>query len=491
MAHCCVPGCNNSHSKNVRMFSFPADEMRRSLWEKRINREQGWKCKSSRICKHHFREEFIIKSGDNIYLQKNAVPTIFPTTPAPIKFKVENINFVTSTEVPCSSQQSQIVVQQIRPNNPQDNFSDYIKHNIDLYFNTQTVSNDEENITTDAFNPEEFFTVDVDLKCDDEKRKLDELSLSFDSLKLDFKKTKLADLSQTSVSSNAVSDNSVSSLANIESSISVSDLSTTVTTTGTTEELIATIKKIKLKLKDYKRKLKKIITRNTNTMKKYKAAVKRFSRAEKKKKEITHSDVLLKKVFNEDQITALGKNSTRGMEWSNETIELGLKLKFSCGSTGYGLLIKNNLPLPSISTLNRRLENLKFDTGILHEVMEFLSKKVMNMVENEKDCCLLLDEMKISECREFDQANNKFFGNITYPAVKNEIASDALVFQLGGISSRWKQVIAYEFTGKTLDVNDGEVLKSTIVTLIQKCESLGLKVHAVTSDMGGKIYLFN
>lgn len=488
MAHCCVPGCNNSHKKNVRMFSFPTEELRRSLWEKNVNREEGWKCKSSRICKQHFSEEFIIKSGDNIYLQKNAVPTIFPKTPTPIKFKFEDINLVTSKEVPCSSQSnpSQPVVHQIRPNN-QHNFSDYIKQNMDLYFNTQTVSDDEKNNNTDTFNPDEFFTVDVDLKCDEEKRKLDELSLSFDSLKLDFKKSKLADLSQTSVSSNAVSEKSVSSHAKTESSISISDLSS-ITTIGTKEELIATVKKLKLKLREYKRKLKKIMTRNTNTMKKYKAAVKRFSRAEKKKKEISHSDVILKKVFNENQIEALRRKTTRGMEWSNESIELGLKLKFSCGSTGYDLLINNNLPFPSISTLNRRLENLKFDTGILHEVMEFLSKKVMNMVENEKDCCLLMDEMKISECREFDQANNKFFGNVTYPAVKNEKASDAFVFQLGGISSRWKQVIAYEFTGKTLDTkqNDGEVLKSTIVTLIQKCESLGLKVHAVTSDMGGK-----
>lgn len=72
-----------------------------------------------------------------------------------------------------------------------------------------------------------------------------------------------------------------------------------------------------------------------------------------------------------------------------------------------------------------------------------------------------------------------------YPIIKNERASDAFVFQLGGISSRWKQVIAYEFTAKKMNEHDGEVLKSTIVTIIQKCESLGLKVHSVTSDMGG------
>lgn len=361
-------------------------------------------------------------------------------------------------------------------------FNEYIEKNIDFHFNIP-----QEEPQDDHFNPEEFFTVDLECVNDDDKRKCDELSVSLDSLKLNCKRSKFADLSQASISSNAVSD---SSDTKIESSIEISDISTIVTITGTNEELISTIKKMKKKLKEYKRKLKKNCIRNINTMKKYKAAIKRFSRAEKNKTELKGSNVLLKRVFNDDQIDALGKKSTRGMEWSNETIELGLKLKFSCGSTGYGLLIKNNIPLPSISTLNRRLENLKFDTGILHEVFEFLSKKVKTMAPNEKDCCLFMDEMKIAECREFDQANNKFFGDITYPVIKNQRASDAFVFQLGGISSRWKQVIAYEFTGKKMEENDGEILKSTIETIIQKCETLGLKVHSVTSDMGGN-YRFN
>lgn len=475
MAHCCAIGCTNSHKKNIRMFSFPRESLRRATWEKNVNREQGWKCNASRICVFHFAEEFIIRSGNNIFLTKNAVPTIFSDKVIkPVTFNISSCKVLNLDDDRARESTSNSYIEEVKDQCEMD-FNEYIEKNMELHFDKPQEPDQDDNY----FDPEVFFTVDFDF-VDDDKRKLDELSMSVDSLKLDCKKVKPADLSQASLSSTAISE---CSDTKIETSIS--DISTTITTTGTNEELILTVKKMKLKLKEYKRKLKKIRIRNISTMKKYKAAVKRFSRAVKKKKELKGSDVILKRVFNEDQIDALEKNSTRGMKWSNETIELGLKLKFSCGSTGYNLLIKNNIPLPSISTLNRRLENLKFDTGILHEVMEFLSKKVKNMVENEKDCCLLIDEMKIAECREFDQANNKFFGDITFPVIKNARASDAFVFQLGGISSRWKQVIAYEFTGKKMGEKDGEILKSTIVTIIQKCESLGLKVHSVTSDMGG------
>lgn len=488
MAHCCAIGCTNSHKKNIRMFSFPRETSRRSIWEKNVNREEGWRCNTSRICVHHFKEEFLIRSDNNIFLEKDAVPTIFSENVIkPVKFNISKSEALNLDERARESTSNSYI--QEHKQQGEIDFNEYIEKSIDFHFNTPQESHQDD----DFFDPENFFTVDFEC-VDDDKRKFDELSVSVDSLKLDCKKSKPADLSQASISSTAVSE---SSNSKIESSISISDISTTITTTGTNEELKSTVKKLKLKLKEYKRKLKKICVRNINTIKKYKAAVKRFSRTEKKKKELKGSDVILKRVFNDDQVEALERNSTRGMEWSNETIELGLKFKFSCGSTGYDLLLKNNIPLPSISTLNRRLENLKFDTGILHEVMEFLSKKVKNMVESEKDCCLLIDEMKIAECREFDQANNKFFGDITFPVNKNVRASDAFVFQLGGISSRWKQVIAYEFTGKKMGENDGEILKSTILTIIQKCESLGLKVHSVTSDMGGNYsflsicYVFN
>lgn len=52
---------------------------------------------------------------------------------------------------------------------------------------------------------------------------------------------------------------------------------------------------------------------------------------------------------------------------------------------------------------------------------------------------------------------------------------------LEGISIRWKQTVAYYFTGPSVN---GTVYSNIITDLIIKCESIGLKVMAITSDMG-------
>lgn len=51
----------------------------------------------------------------------------------------------------------------------------------------------------------------------------------------------------------------------------------------------------------------------------------------------------------------------------------------------------------------------------------------------------------------------------------------------GGLYGRWKQVVAYYFTPNSYD---GALLKPILLTIIEKAETIGLKVHSVTSDMG-------
>lgn len=75
------------------------------------------------------------------------------------------------------------------------------------------------------------------------------------------------------------------------------------------------------------------------------------------------------------------------MKWFNSTVMKALKLKFSSGNNGYGELLKQNILLPSLRTLRRRLQNLKFGTGVLHEVFKFLQIKIETLKnEPEKEC---------------------------------------------------------------------------------------------------------
>lgn len=159
------------------------------------------------------------------------------------------------------------------------------------------------------------------------------------------------------------------------------------------------------------------------------------------------------------------------------------KIKFACGSSGYKELLNQGYPLPNERTLTRRMENLKFKPGLLDEVFEFLSIKVNYFKELDKNCALFLDEMVISSSIVFDNSNNCFFGHVTLPLDTNNKrqACQALVIILGGIGGRWKQVVAYHYTDKSLN---GELLSKVVLNVIQKAEQVGLYVHSVTSDMG-------
>lgn len=70
------------------------------------------------------------------------------------------------------------------------------------------------------------------------------------------------------------------------------------------------------------------------------------------------------------------------------------------------------------------------------------------------------------------------FGNATIPG-QNQKATHGLVVMLVGIHSRWKQVVAYHFTGNTIPE---DFHKSLVVDVIQRAENLRLNVHFVTTD---------
>lgn len=106
----------------------------------------------------------------------------------------------------------------------------------------------------------------------------------------------------------------------------------------------------------------------------------------------------------------LRHGSRKFVKWSNATIKKALKLKFACGNNGYDEILKQKIPLPSLRTLRRRLQNLKFDSGILYEVFNFLKIKVDTFSSpHEKDCVIVLDEMAISPANVFDTSLNKYF----------------------------------------------------------------------------------
>lgn len=191
----------------------------------------------------------------------------------------------------------------------------------------------------------------------------------------------------------------------------------------------------------------------------------------------------LKNIFQEDQMKYLTLGYKKVPKWCSDTLLKALKLRFACGTSGYEEILKLNFPFPSVRTLVRKMENLKFKPGcVILEIVQFLEIKVNSFQDFYKDCVLVLDEMSITPGSFYDTSTNTFLGTVTLPEHdQSQIATHALVFMLAGLGARWKQIIRFDFTPDSVN---GRVFKTIIDEIILKIENIGLRVHCVTSDMG-------
>jgi hypothetical protein len=144
---------------------------------------------------------------------------------------------------------------------------------------------------------------------------------------------------------------------------------------------------------------------------------------------------LISNFFSPDELDFLKRKTMRGKTWTSSTIKKALQLRFSCGRTGYENLLSLGYPLPAIRTLQKRTENIMFDSGILYEVLEAMSFKIKAMNPQEKLCCLTMDEMSVKSSLDYDVKSDSFIGDVTLPHHEG-IAKKALVYQLGGVSTR-------------------------------------------------------
>lgn len=75
--------------------------------------------------------------------------------------------------------------------------------------------------------------------------------------------------------------------------------------------------------------------------------------------------------------------------------------------------------------------------------------KVDAMKPNDRSCSLTLDEMSIQAKMEYDLSSQSILGGVTLPN-HTGVVTHGLVFMLSSICKRWKQIVAYYFTGKIL-----------------------------------------
>ena len=146
-------------------------------------------------------------------------------------------------------------------------------------------------------------------------------------------------------------------------------------------------------------------------------------------------------------------------------------LNFFYSSRAYDYLRNSNLLLaPCKNTLKKRISEFECKPG--------LSEMYINLAANSQKLdqfgsfgVLCFDEMDIKEIIQYDSVNKCVYG----PAKKVQ----AVI--LRGLTSKWKQLIFYDF--------DVKMTKNLLLSIISKCEEYGIKIHAVIFDMGNHTFM--
>ncbi|XP_025261910.1 uncharacterized protein LOC105250527 isoform X2 [Camponotus floridanus] len=136
-----------------------------------------------------------------------------------------------------------------------------------------------------------------------------------------------------------------------------------------------TLTKIQMQCNIWKRKLRKsnAILKIARTFKKTLGKTK--MKCNILKKRLRKSNAILETVFNKDQRNFMIYNTQKGTSWSADTITKALKLYVACGQKGYEEVRRQNLPYPSIRTLQHRIQGLKFKPGIFEDIFHLLKIK--------------------------------------------------------------------------------------------------------------------
>ena len=123
----------------------------------------------------------------------------------------------------------------------------------------------------------------------------------------------------------------------------------------------------------------------------------------------------LAKILNPDSIEILLGEKLKQNHWSNATVEKALEIRYSVGFSGYELLLEKGWPLPSVRTLNRRLECMPYQPGIIQENFDVLAQQVKDLSPHERIFILSYDEAAIQALIEMDRSTQSITGFATIP----------------------------------------------------------------------------
>lgn len=186
----------------------------------------------------------------------------------------------------------------------------------------------------------------------------------------------------------------------------------------------------------------------------------------------------LSKFLSKDQIESI--NGKKKVNWGVKSISKALYLRKK-GSQCLNMVRHQIIPLPSITTCNRRIQEIKYNPGILHFNVELLAEKCKNLLPQERNFAIAFDELAIIPGKSFDPSSKLHLGNVTLPRSDCQ-ANMALVCIVMGLVKRIKQVVACHFTDKSTKGDSMLEFLSSLVCITE--DNCNIKIRALSFDMG-------
>lgn len=173
-------------------------------------------------------------------------------------------------------------------------------------------------------------------------------------------------------------------------------------------------------------------------------------------------------------------NAKTKRHYSEKMKEFALTLYFY-SPKAYRFLRNMDICLPNPSTLRRWISQFNCAPGLISEVFEYLKTKVAPN-ESLKHVSLVFDCMSIRKQLIYDHNERKQYGYVDFGGFQieshEELASEALVFQIVSLKTNFKCVVAYFLINRI----DASVLSQLIKTVILKLNEVKMVVHNVTCD---------
>lgn len=185
--------------------------------------------------------------------------------------------------------------------------------------------------------------------------------------------------------------------------------------------------------------------------------------------------------FLKTQVT-MSSRSPYGRRWSASDKAIALSIYHA--SPKALQILSRLFILPTVETIKQSIRNLNIYPGVCVTMLNAFKSEITYFGDQEKLCTIAFDEMKLRPGLSYDQKRDVTEGSEDLgmgTASNGLIADHALVFEVRGLFSNWKQPFSYHLTNSTVKKHS---LRALLTHIVKNLIDLGLNPKAIVCDQG-------